>query len=80
MFKCQKCEKSADRPIRVVVERKMVNHTGGEIPVGPHGGRGSQIVREMLVCAACLASTTEAPIERAAELPTSGRTPYDPTA
>jgi len=36
----------------------MVDHGGGQ---GPHGGRGSQIVREMNVCASCVADVPEAP-------------------
>lgn len=73
MFKCQKCEQSpfhldADgkrvggRPIRVVTERKMVNHLQGMPAVGPRNGMGSQIVKEISVCAACLSSTPEAPM------------------
>lgn len=65
MFKCDGCQQSAYRPNRVVVERKMVKHTRGEIPVGPRGGQGSQIVRELDLCDACAAQTPEAPIERA---------------
>ena len=71
MFKCQKCEKSPvntaekpSRPTRVVVERKMVNHRMADGVIGPRGGRGSQIVREMLVCEECLPTTPEAYIER----------------
>jgi hypothetical protein len=52
MFRCEKCEKSADRPIRVVTERKMVTHKDG--------AEGSQIVKEVNVCANCLESTPEA--------------------
>lgn len=63
MFKCEKCQQSGERPNRIVVERKMVEHK--EAPNGPRGGRGSQIVREVSVCDACRASTVEAPIERA---------------
>ena len=62
MFKCQKCEQSADRPIRVVTERKMVNHLNGAPAVGPRGGMGSQIVKEISVCAACLPNTPGAPM------------------
>lgn len=62
MFNCEKCEKTATRPNRVVVERKMVEHC--EAPAGPRGGRGTQIVREVRVCDACLSSTPEALIER----------------
>lgn len=72
MFKCEKCKQTpthvdADgkrvggRPNRVVVERKMVSHLGDGNAIGPRGGRGSQIVREVTVCDACLAVTPEAP-------------------
>lgn len=59
MFKCQKCEKSDHKPHRVVVERKEVDHLKGA-GTGPRGGRGTQIAREVTVCAECLSSTPEA--------------------
>ena len=68
MFKCEKCQQSGERPNRIVVERKMVQHTTEG--VGPRGGRGSQIVREMIVCDACRADVSEAPLERAEPAPT----------
>ena len=52
MRKCQKCSNSTSKPIRVVVERRMVDH--------PNGTRGSQIVREVNICSDCLSSTPEA--------------------
>jgi hypothetical protein len=52
MFKCQKCSKSADRPTRVVTERKMVTHKDGT--------QGSQIVKEINVCPDCISTTPEA--------------------
>jgi hypothetical protein len=52
MFKCQKCSKSAERPTRVVVERKMVTH--------PDGTQGSQIAKEISICPDCIATTPEA--------------------
>jgi len=52
MFKCQKCSKSADRPTRIVVERKMVTHADGN--------QGSQIVKEINVCADCIPTTPAA--------------------
>jgi hypothetical protein len=47
-----------------VVERKMVTHVPGN--VGPHGGVGSQIVREVVICDFCAGKVVAAPIERAA--------------
>jgi hypothetical protein len=61
MFKCQQCQQSASRPNKVVVERKMVNHG---VSIGPRGGTGSQIVREIVICDACAGKVVEAPIER----------------
>jgi hypothetical protein len=52
MRKCEKCSNSTSKPIRVVVERKMVDH--------PNGTKGSQIVREVNVSADCLSTTPEA--------------------
>jgi len=67
MFKCQQCQKSSDRPIRVVVERKMVqhHHNGQPITSGPHGGYGSQIVREQNLCRPCAGVAEPVPIVRA---------------
>ena len=73
MFKCENCNKSpfhidhegrqvAERPNKIVVERKMVQHT--KTSAGPRGGQGTQIVREVSVCNACKALIAEAPIER----------------
>jgi hypothetical protein len=53
MFKCEKCNQSAPSPRRVVVERREMEHLGGF--------KGTQIVKELNVCDACLASTPEAP-------------------
>jgi len=58
MFKCQKCSKTDLKPNFVVVERREVDHG---VSTGPRGGRGTQIVKELRVCSACLASTPEAP-------------------
>ena len=52
MRKCEKCSKSTDKPIRVVVERRMVDH--------PNGTKGSQIVREINICSDCVSATPEA--------------------
>jgi hypothetical protein len=52
MRKCEKCSGSTDKPIRVVVERKMVDH--------PNGTKGSQIVREINICPNCISVTPEA--------------------
>ena len=52
MRKCEKCSGSTDKPIRVVVERRMVDH--------PNGTKGSQIVRELNICPNCIATTPEA--------------------
>ncbi len=52
MFKCQKCSKSAERPTRVVIERKMVTHKDGT--------QGSQIMKEINICPDCIATTPEA--------------------
>ena len=59
MFKCQKCSKSTDRPTRVVIERKHVDHLKGA-DQGPNEGKGTQIVKEISVCLECLATTPEA--------------------
>lgn len=71
MFKCQKCEQSTDRPIRVVLERRMVSHLHNEAPRGPRGGKGSQIVKEISICAACVSSTPEAPLIEAEPVATT---------
>lgn len=69
MFRCEKCTQSAHRPTKVVIERKMVDHLPkGEVR-GPRGGSGSQIVKEISICSECVASVTEAPIERAELVP-----------
>jgi hypothetical protein len=52
MFKCQKCSKSAERPTRIVTERKMVTHRDGN--------QGSQIVKEISICPDCITVTPEA--------------------
>ena len=52
MFKCNKCSKSAERPTRIVTERKMVTHADGT--------QGSQIAQEINVCPDCIATTPEA--------------------
>ena len=67
MFKCQQCQQTSDRPIRVVVERKMVqhHHNGQSITSGPHGGYGSQIVREQNLCRSCAGVAEPVPIVRA---------------
>lgn len=71
MFKCEKCDKSPantpekpSRPTRVVIERKMVDHMTEDAIRGPRGGRGSQIVKEILVCEECLPTVQEAYLER----------------
>lgn len=59
-YQCQKCKATAPKgtpSVRVVVERRMhehpfrkeVNRDGSNDP----GGKGSQIVREMVVCPDC---------------------------
>jgi hypothetical protein len=63
-FRCANCNEVADRQTKVVIERKMVQHTPQTD--GPRGGRGSQIVKEISVCTACVGKVQEAPIERAA--------------
>lgn len=52
MFKCEKCEVSDHKPIRVVTERIMVTHKDG--------AQGSQIAKEVSVCVNCLPYTPEA--------------------
>ena len=65
-FKCDHCQQPKQRPVKVVTERKVVDHLKTDIRRGPHGGTGSQIVIERTVCEDCLPAVVEAPIERSA--------------
>ena len=64
-FRCERCSTVADRPTRVIVERKMVDHLAGKsLRGGPHNGTGPQIVREMSLCAECASSAVEVTVEQ----------------
>jgi hypothetical protein len=51
MFKCENCGSSSRHHNRVVSARKIIQHTKDK--VGPRGGKGTQIVREIVVCDGC---------------------------
>lgn len=73
MFKCSACNKASaayEKPVTVVLERKMADHPSVYVMKKDKtmpGGRGSQIVREAKMCASCASKTWEAPLPQAVD-------------
>ena len=61
MFVCAVCANSADprvKPVRVVVEARNVTYPERPLANDP-GGHGTEIVREVNVCPACVGEVVE---------------------